>query len=727
MISDKTPGESVSKEIPDVKSIDELVQRVHSYAPDADIQLLMNAYFYAQQAHDGQFRKTGEDYITHPLAVAGILAEMKMDVETIATGLLHDSLEDDPFTRYEILKEQFGEDIAVLVDGVTKIGKLKFKTKLEEQAENFRKMVLAMSKDVRVVLVKLADRLHNMRNMGPMSPANRAKKSQETHDIFVPIANRLGLSKIKSELEDFCFQFMEPDIYQDLSERLEKRAPDHNEFIRTFASHLQEELEKKGIHSKVYGRVKFLKSVYNKMLAQEVSFEQVHDLLAFRVMVADLGQCYAALGVIHSLYPHHPNRLKDYIAQSKSNGYQSLHTVILPEGRQVEIQIRTPEMHQIAELGIAAHWRYKEGHLTLSKDDIQKIAKLRALFEAAQELSDGQEFLNTVKVELFSEEVFVFTPKGDVKIFPKGSTILDFAYAIHSEVGSKTTGGKVDGRMVPLRYKLQNGDHLEILTSSSQKPNRDWLNIAKTSRALSKIRHSIRTEEREQSKLLGEQLLEKILKENELTLSKIQKTGKLDEAAKHFGHREAEQLFLAIGEGALTTTKVLDFILPPINRKTTGFTTQFFNKIRGKSTSPVLINGEDDVLTSFAKCCNPLPGEAVAGFITRGRGITIHRIDCTQYTASDPERKLAVQWQQTKESLHTATLRLDCSNQIGILADLGAVCKTLGLNINHLETKVLSNQSAQINLSVSIVHIDQINVLRKNLMKINGVFEVSRI
>lgn len=714
------------KEVPDIKSIDELVKIVHSYAPDADIQLLMNAYFYAQQAHDGQFRKSGADYITHPLAVAGILAEMKMDVETIATGLLHDSLEDDPFTRYEILIERFGEDIAILVDGVTKIGKLKFKTRMEEQAENFRKMVLAMSKDVRVVLVKLADRLHNMRNMGPMSPEKRAKKAKETNDIFVPIANRLGLSKIKLELEDFCFQFMEPELYEDLAERLKKRAPDHNEFIRTFGTHLQEELEKKGINCKVYGRVKVLKSVYNKMIDQQVSFEQVHDLLAFRVMVEDLGQCYASLGVIHSLYPHHPNRLKDYIAQSKSNGYQSLHTVILPEGRQVEIQIRTSEMHQIAEFGIAAHWRYKEGHLTLSKDDIQKIAKLRALFEAAQELSDGQEFLNTVKVELFSEEVFVFTPKGDVKIFPKGSTILDFAYSIHSEVGSRTTGGKVDGRMVPLRYRLQNGDHIEILTNANQKPNRDWLNIAKTSRALSKIRHSIRQEEREQSKILGEQLLEKILKENELTISKIQRSGKLDEAAKHFGHREPEQLFLAIGEGALTTTKVLDFILPPINRKPAGLSS-FFNRMRGKSTSPVLINGEDDVLTSFAKCCSPLPGEAVAGFITRGRGITIHKVDCPQYAVSDPERKISVQWQQTKEGLHTATLRLDCSNQIGILADLGATCKTLGLNINHLETKVLNDLSAQIHLSVSIMHIDQISSLKKNLMKINGVYEVTRI
>ena len=345
----------------EITNIQQLIDIVHGYSSNADIQLLMDAYFYAQQAHDGQYRNCGKDYITHPLAVAGILAEMKMDVETIATGLLHDTLEDDPFTKYDILVEKFGEDIAILIDGVTKIGKLKFKSKIEEETENFRKMVLAMAKDVRVVLVKLADRLHNMRNMGPMKPHKRKKKSEETMEIFVPIANRLGLSKVKSELEDLCFQYIEPELYAELKEKLDKRAPDHNEFIERFGQLLHDELSNKGINCQVFGRTKYLRSVYNKMVAQRVEFEQVHDLLAFRVLVDDLGSCYAGLGFIHALYPHHPNRLKDYIAQPKSNGYQSLHTVVLPEGRQVEIQFRTREMHRVAELGIAAHWRYKEG------------------------------------------------------------------------------------------------------------------------------------------------------------------------------------------------------------------------------------------------------------------------------------------------------------------------------------------------------------------------------
>ena len=709
----------------EIISIQQLIDIVHSYSPNADVQLLMDAYFYAQQAHDGQYRNCGKDYITHPLAVAGILAEMKMDIETIATGLMHDTLEDDPYTTYEILVEKFGEDMAILIDGVTKIGKLQFKSKMEEQAENFRKMVLAMAKDVRVVLVKLADRLHNMRNMGPMKPEKRKKKSQETMDIFVPIANRLGLSKVKLELEDLCFQYIEPEIYAELSEKLELMAPDHQEFIERFGQTLQDELNSKGIECDVYGRTKFLRSVYNKMVANDVAFEQIHDLLAFRILVDDLGSCYAALGFIHALHPHNPNRLKDYIAQPKSNGYQSLHTVVLPEGRQVEIQIRTKEMHRIAELGIAAHWRYKEGHLALSKDDIQKISRLRALFEAAQELSDGQEFLEAVKVELFSQEVFVFTPAGDVKIFPNGATLLDFAYGIHTEVGSKCTGGIVGGRIVPLRYILNNGDHIEVLTNNNQKPNRDWLNIAVTSRALSKIRHSIRAEEREQAKELGETLLDRKLKEHDLTLPKVQKSGKLQEVSQHFGHRTPEQLFLAIGEGALTVSKVIDQIIPPINRRPPTLTS-FFNRMRGRTTSPVLINGEDDVLTSFAQCCNPLPGEIVAGFITRGRGITIHKLDCPQYIASNDERKIPVEWQNNNSS-HTATLQINCSNQMGILADLGAACKTMGINITHLETIVQSTDEASVNFSVSIQHIDQINTLIKNVQKIKGVTGVRRV
>jgi len=583
-----------------------------------------------------------------------------------------------------------------------------------------------MSKDIRVVLVKLADRLHNMRNMGPVKKESRKKKSKETMDIFVPIANRLGLAKLKSELEDLCFQFIEPELYDNLQNKLQARSPDHNEFIERFGNHLKTEFSKKGIKCQVYGRVKYLVSVYRKMVSQNIEFDQVHDLLAFRVLVEDLGQCYSILGLTHALYPHHPNRLKDYIAQPKSNGYQSLHTVVLPEGRQVEIQIRTKKMHQIAELGIAAHWRYKEGHLTLSKEDIQKIARLRALFEAAKEITDSEEFLETVKVELFSLEIFVFTPRGDLKIFPKGSTALDFAYAIHTEVGDKCVGAKVDGRIVPLRYELQNGDRVEVMTSVTQKPSRDWLDIAQTSRALAKIRRSVREEEREKALSLGEELLEKSLKNHELSISKLQKNGQLIEIIQNFSHRNISQLYIAIGSGNLTTAKIITFLLPDSERKPTSFGS-FFSRMRSKSTSPVLINGEDDVLTSFAKCCNPLPGEQIEGFITRGHGISIHKADCKQYLSSNPDRKIQVQWQTEAKGQHTASLRIECSNQMGLLADIGAACKIQGINISNLETNILQDDQATITLLISILHISQVKILQTNLLKIKGINRVLRL
>ena len=704
--------------------VDDLVAKVQSYAPDADLEMLVNAYLYSAQAHDGQQRKSGEAYLTHPLAVAGILADMKMDLETIATGLLHDTME-DCMTRYEDIKSLFGEDVANLVDGVTKIGKLRFRTQMEAQAENFRKLVLAMSNDIRVILVKLADRLHNMRTMQHMKPEKRKKISHETMDIFVPIANRLGLSKLKSELEDLCFSYLEPEIHAELSAKLAERAPDHEVFIEQFGHQIEDHLRANGIECRVYGRVKFLLSVYRKMVAQNVPFEQVHDLLAFRVMVESVGQCYAALGLIHGMYPHHPNRLKDYIAQPKSNGYQSLHTVIVPEGRQVEVQMRTPEMHQVAEFGIAAHWRYKEGHLDLSKEDISKIARLRALFEAAQEVSDGAEFLETLKVDLFSREIFVFTPQGDVKIFPQGATALDFAYSIHTEVGHHCTGATIDGRMVPMRHVLQDGDRVEILTSPQQKPSRAWLEIAHTGRALSKIRRAIRETEHAQATLLGKELLEKALEPYGENIGSLERQQRLIPIVRHYGHRELEHLFLAIGNGTLTTLRITNRLFPNTQPRNTGIGS-FFQRMRNRSTSPVLIHGEDDVLSSFARCCNPLPGEAVGGFITRGRGITIHRLDCVNYQNSEHERKILVQWHDEGQNVHSAELSIRCTGQMGILADLGAACKAQGINITRMEANSAVDEEAIITLEISIQHVSQIGILKKNIQKINGVLSVIR-
>jgi GTP diphosphokinase / guanosine-3',5'-bis(diphosphate) 3'-diphosphatase len=706
--------------------IENLLEKVQLYSADAEVQVIMNAYLFSAQAHNGQTRKSGEAYLTHPLAVAEILAELQMDVDTIATGLLHDTMEDCMTTKIAIA-DTFGDEVANLVDGVTKIGKLRFKSQEEAQAANFRKMILAMSNDIRVILVKLADRLHNMRTMEHMKPEKQVAISRETMDIYAPIANRLGLSKLKTELEDICFRYLEPNIYATLSRKLQEKAPDHHEYITLFKVKLKQSLNESGIKCEVYGRVKNLVSIYRKMQSQNLNFDQIHDLLAFRVLTTSLGDCYTSLGMVHGLYPHHPNRLKDYIAQPKSNGYQSLHTVILPEGRQVEVQIRTEQMHQIAEVGIAAHWKYKEGHLALSREDIQQIGRLRAIFEAAREVIDPNEFLETVKVDLFSMEIFVFTPAGDVKIFPSSATALDFAYAVHTEVGNNCVGAKIDGRIVPLRYELQNGDRVEILTSSNQSPSRDWLDIAKTGRALSKIRRVIRENERIRGIELGEELLTQELQKHNIKLNKVLKSGKLKEVAQNFGHKSIEPLFHGIASGTYSLSKVLQLISPVAQESIRSPITSFFNRIRSRSTSPVLINGEGDILTSFARCCSPLPGEPVIGFITRGHGISVHRVDCKQLLHLDTNRRVPVQWQDTDRGAHSSEIEILCTNQMGLLADLGAVCKTQNINVNRMEAHTIEEENkAIIIIEVGISHVDQLNSLMRSLQHIEGVIYAKR-
>ena len=706
--------------------LNELISAVQEYAQDADIQTIINAYIFAAQAHNGQTRKSGEAYLTHPLAVAMILAEMKMDVDTIATGLLHDTME-DCMVSHEEITQNFGVEVANLVDGVTKIGKLHFRSKQEEQAENFRKMVLAMSNDIRVVLVKLADRLHNMRTMTYMKPDRQKAISRETMDIFAPIANRLGLSRIKSELEDHCFRYLEPDIYTDISQKMEQKDKANWEFIEDFKQKIQSFLLERGIKCTIYGRTKHLVSIYNKMSAQKIPFEQVHDLIAFRVIVDDINQCYASLGHIHGKYAHHPEKLKDYIAQPKSNGYQSLHTVILPQGDQLEIQIRTESMHKFAEYGIAAHWRYKEGHLDLSKGDIQKISKLRALFEAAREIQDPAEFLEMVKVDLFSNEICVFTPKGDIKIFPQQATALDFAYAIHTEVGNTCTGAIVNGRMVPLKYNLENGDRVSVLTSPNQTPKRAWLDIVKTGRAISKIRHFIREEERREGITLGKEILEKELLKHKASLNKLLKSGKLKEAYKQFGHKQPEQLYLAISSGATALNKFMRVLIPENQRPKPSTIGNFISKIRAKPVSPVVIGGQSNVMTSFAKCCSPLPGESIMGYITRGKGITIHKSNCVQFLHSDKSLRIAVDWQQNTATAHSAALEIICNNQMGLLADLGAACKTLNINVNRMEGRSTDNLQAVLYLEISIKDITALETLLRKLRKISGVVQVRRI
>lgn len=713
--------------------LNNILDAISAYAPNADLDLVMRAYVYSAKAHAGQLRKSGEPYLIHPIAVAGILTELRMDVDTISVALLHDTMEDCLATQDE-LREQFGSDVADMVEGVTKIGKLEFRNKQEAAAENFRKLVLAMAKDIRVILVKLADRLHNMRTMEHMNPDRQRAISQETLDIYAPIANRLGLSRWKSELEDHCFHYIHPEIYATLEAKVGAQSLDRQAYIDRTAQTLKAQLLERGLATDITGRPKHLASIYRKMRDHNLEYEQVHDALAFRVFVPDLGSCYVALGLVHSIYRHVPERLKDFIANPKSNGYQSLHTVVLgPEGRQIEVQIRTTAMHQVAENGIAAHWRYKEGHLALSREDLNKIARLRELFEAAQEVTDPQEFLETVKVDLFSNEIFVFTPKGDVKFFPQGASVLDFAYTIHSEVGDHCVGARVNGRQVPMRYVLKEGDTIEIITKPEQRPNRDWLDIARTGRALSRIRRYIREEEREKGRHLGREMLDNELKKRGHSFAKLHKAGTLLTAAKKFGHRSVEQLYLALATGTVPMEKALLEMIPAedVNKAppedTNNPIVKFFKKITSRAESPVLINGTEDVMVTYGRCCSPLPGEAVAGYITRGRGITVHAAGCSQLLALEPERRIPVEWRKTASSAHAAELRVICRNKPGMLADVGAICKTLSINVSRMEAAPLEDDKGVLTLQVSVTNLDQLNKLMRNLEKISGVISVDRV
>ncbi len=712
--------------------LNDILETVKGYAPDADLDLVMRAYVYSARAHAGQLRKSGEPYLIHPIAVAGLLADLRMDVDTIAVGLLHDTMEDCLATEEEILA-QFGEEVADMVCGVTKIGKLNFRSKQEAQAENFRKLVLAMARDVRVILVKLCDRLHNMRTMEHMKADRQRAISEETMDIYAPIANRLGLSKLKSELEDLCFRYLHPEVYAGLEGRLGEKSDARQQWIRSTASQLKEQLERRSVPCEVTGRPKHLWSIYNKMRRQNLTFEQIHDRDAFRVFVADVGQCYTALGMIHASYRHVPERLKDYIANPKSNGYQSLHTVILgPDGRQIEVQIRTHEMHRVAEFGIAAHWRYKEGHLALSREDLGKIARLRELFEAAQEVDDPTEFLETVKVDLFSDEIFVFTPKGDVKFLPAGATVLDFAYAIHTQVGATCTGALVNGRMVPLRHELTAGDTAEIIRRSDQSPSRAWLDWAKTGRALSKIRRHIREEERVQGMETGRQLLDNELRKRGFNFGKMLKKGQILEVSKKHGHRKEELLFLALAQGHLPVRRVLADLVPadqldlePDSEK--GALATLISKLRRRSESPVLINGESDVLVNYARCCNPLPGEPVVGYITRGRGITVHHHSCATVLSLEEDRRVPVQWHRGAKGMHTGELRIICADEPGMLADIGAACKSSDVNVTRMEAKGIADHKALFTLEVSVADVGQLSRLIRNIAKIEDVIRVDRV
>lgn len=711
--------------------LNDILDKVKSYNPGADMNLLRKAYVYCAKVHHGQTRLSGEPYLIHPMEVAGLLADLKLDIASVITGFLHDTIE-DTLTTQEELTEMFGDDVARLVDGVTKISKIHFKTKEESQAENFRKMLLAMSTDIRVILVKLADRLHNMRTLEFQPEQKQRSIARETMDIYAPIANRLGISWVKVELEDLSFRYLHPELYFDLEQKVLQEKKERESFIVEAKSLIAEKLASHGIHAEVTGRSKHLYSIYRKMEKRSVDFDQIYDLIAIRILVEDLRECYEVLGIIHSTWKPIPGRFKDYVAMPKGNMYQSLHTTVIgPSGDRMEVQIRTFEMHRVADAGIAAHWKYKEGKGYDDKD-IKRFAWLRQLLEWQNELQDSKEFMDSVKVELFPEDVYVFTPKGDVKGYPKGSTPIDFAYSVHTDVGHRCVGAKVNGKLVPLKYELKNGDIVEVITSPHHTPSKDWLKIVKSSRARNKIRTWIKTEERTHSISFGREICEKEFRKYSLNLQKIQKNGDFKRFATEFGYAGDEDLLAAIGYGKVAPAQIIAKLLPQekIQERQEHKESKLaavINKLKGGSSSAVEISGIDDVLVRFAKCCNPVPGDEIVGFITRGKGVTIHTADCHLAMESDPERRIDVAWNKVKAAALPVKIRVLCHDVKGILANITMAITNCEANIASAHIQSTVDQRGENIFEVNVIDLSHLQKVMNSIMKVKGIIKVERI
>ena len=716
--------------------LNDIIDAVTAYHPKADIDLIKKAYVYSAKVHAGQVRKTGEPYLMHPLAVSGILAQLKLDEASVCAGLLHDTVEDTLATLDEV-EELFGKDIANLVDGVTKLSQIEFRTSEEKLAENFRKMLVAMSRDIRVLLVKLADRLHNMRTLEHMKPEKQEAIAKETMEIYAPLANRLGISWIKLELEDLSFKYIYPREYGDLADKLGKTKKDREKFIDDVTRTIRDALLKSGMKNfDVSGRPKHLWSIHKKMVQKSIPFEEVYDLIAFRVIVPDVGACYETLGHIHALWRPIPGRFKDYIAMPKPNGYRSLHTTVIgPKGERIEIQIRTEEMHTVAEEGIAAHWKYKEagGSVPNKADAEQGFAWLRQLMDWQRDLKDPTEFLDSVKFELFADEVYVFTPNGDVIELPRGATPVDFAFSIHSDVGMRCSGAKVNGRIVPLRYELRNGDTCEIMTLKTQRPNKDWLDFVKTSKAKTKIRGELRNVERERSLQIGRELVEKEFKRFGESMSKYLKNDAIADAFKESKHRTLDELFIAVGYGKLAPQLIVERVLPqelrekppePPKRSRLG---ELIDRVARRNASGVKIEGIEDMLVHYARCCSPVKGDPIVGFVTRGRGLTVHRRDCPKVLELDPERRIHVTWDTNATFARPISIKVVTDDREGMLADLSACFTKSNISISEANCKVLDGGTAVNTFKCGIVDLDQLRRIVKALEGVKGVHAVERV
>jgi GTP pyrophosphokinase len=708
--------------------LSDIISKVTAYHPNPRIELIEKAYVFSAQVHKGQLRLSGEPYLIHPLEVTALLADLKLDDVTVSTGLLHDTVE-DTYTTLETIGEAFGPEIAALVDGVTKISKMSFRAAEEKQAENFRKMILAMSKDIRVILIKLADRLHNMRTLHYLPPEKTVELAQETMDIYAPLANRLGIFWMKSELEDLALLYLRPEIYQALAEKTAILVKETEVYVEEVCGIIRSRLEEFKTGAEVSGRSKHLYSIYRKMQMQNLDFEDVFDLIGFRVIVDTIRDCYEVLGIIHMLWKPVPGRFKDYIAMPKANMYQSLHTTVIgPSGKRIEVQIRTHEMHRIAEQGIAAHWKYKEGD-NLEKKDDKQFAWLRQLLEWQQELKDPREFLDSVKVDLFPEEVYVFTPKGAVKQFPLGSTPVDFAYSVHTDIGHKCTGARVNGRLVNLKYELRNGDTVEIITSPQQKPSKDWLRFVKTPRARTKINHWVRMEEQARSIELGKQICEKEFKKHGLDFFKLMKKEVITKHLAELKLNNEEDLFTSISYGRISAKQLLSLFISPekLQQETPSKIRKIARRLMGAGESGVIVEAVDNIMVRFGKCCKPLPGEKIVGYITRGRGVTVHAYNCIYIQSCDRERLIDVTWDDRKKFIYTVTIEVTSVDKKGILAEISASIASAEANISNASAHRHDDNRAVSTFELEVNDYKHLRNVIRAIERVKGVIKVSRL
>ncbi|WP_206707323.1 RelA/SpoT family protein [Koleobacter methoxysyntrophicus] len=714
-----------------------MAKKIQLYNPQGDLSVVQRAYEFARKAHRGQHRISGELFIFHPLEVAKILADLELDVITICAGLLHDVVEDTNYTIKDI-EDNFGYEVALLVDGVTKLGRLEYKSKEEQQAENLRKMFLAMAEDIRVILIKLADRLHNMRTLKHLPQEKRKEKARETLEIFAPLAHRLGISKIQWELEDLALRYLEPQVYKELVELVSKKKEEREKEINLAIDVLRSKLEELGFNFEIQGRSKHFYSIYKKMKEQNKTFDQIYDLTAIRIIVNTIKDCYGVLGIVHTLWKPIPGRFKDYIAMPKPNMYQSLHTTVIgPKGEPLEIQIRTWEMHKTAEYGIAAHWKYKEG-IKEVKDFEKKLSWLRELLEWQRDLKDAKEFMETIKIDLFTDEVFVFTPKGDVIDLPAGSTPIDFAYRIHTDVGHNCIGAKINGKIVPLNYQLKNGDIVEILTGSQPGgPSRDWLNIVKSSQARNKIRQWFKKEIREENIAKGREMLEKEVKRAGYFHKNLMKQEYIDAVLKKFNFNDVEDLFSSIGYGGITANQVLQKLLEEYRKHNKGkfrqeieFPKKDDRHKKGRTLDKgVKVKGVDNLLVRFSRCCNPVPGDEIIGYITRGRGVSIHRKDCPNVKQhfDEKERLIEVEWDESRNASYSVEIQVSANDRGGLLSDVVNTINDLKTMIIAVNARTTRDRIALIDMTLEIKNKEHLQLIIQKLKRIKDVFKVNRI